>query len=65
MCIRDSESLMSAVSAVLENYYVLEFDQDNSIDQVVWIEREKMRTLSRAYGEVRVHEIALANGAKR
>ena len=29
-----NESLLSAVSAVLENYYVLEFDQDNSIDQV-------------------------------
>jgi hypothetical protein len=45
------ESLMSAVSAVLENYYVLEFDQDNITDQVVWVEREKMQTLSRAYGE--------------
>ena len=59
------ESLLSAVSAVLENYYVLEFDQDNSIDQVVWVERDKMQNLSRAYGEVRVHELALENGAKR
>ena len=59
------ESLLSAVSAVLENYYVLEFDQDNSIDQVVWVEREKMQNLSRAYGEVRVHELALETGAKR
>jgi hypothetical protein len=59
------ESLMSAVRDVLENYYVIEFDQDTINEHVVWIEREKMRTLSLAYGEVRVHEIALANGAKR
>ena len=59
------ESLMSAVSAVLENYYVLEFDRNNITENVVWVEREKMQTLSQAYGELRVHEIALANGAKR
>jgi hypothetical protein len=59
------ESLMTAVSAVLENYYVLEFDRNNITENVVWVEREKMQTLSQAYGELRVHEIALANGAKR
>jgi hypothetical protein len=58
-------SLMSAVRDVLENYYVLEFDQNNATENVVWVDREKMQTLSRSYGEVRVHEIALANGAKR
>ncbi len=56
---------MAAVSAVLENYYVLEFDRNNITENVVWVEREKMQTLSQAYGELRVHEIALANGAKR
>jgi hypothetical protein len=59
------ESLMSAVRDVLENYYVLEFDKNNCVDQVVWVDREKMKTLSQSYGEVRVQEIALANGAKR
>lgn len=59
------ESLMSAVRDVLENYYVLEFDQDTINEHVVWVEREKMKTLSQSYGEVRVQEIALANGAKR
>lgn len=59
------ESLMSAVRDVLENYYVLEFDQNNATDAVVWVEREKMRALHLAHGELRVQEIALANGAKR
>lgn len=59
------ESLMSAVRDVLENYYVLEFDKNNCVDQVVWVDREKMKTLSQSYGEVRVQEIALANGVKR
>lgn len=59
------ESLMTAVSAVLENYYVLEFDRNNITENVVWVEREKMQTLSQAYGELRVCELALANGAKR
>lgn len=59
------ESLMSAVNAVLENYYVLEFDRNNITENVVWVEREKMQTLSQAYGELRVCELALANGAKR
>ena len=56
---------MTAVSAVLENYYVLEFDRNNITENVVWVEREKMQTLSQAYGELRVCELALANGAKR
>lgn len=59
------ESLMTAVRDVLENYYVLEFDQNNKTESVVWVEREKMQALHRAHGELRVQEIALVNGAKR
>ena len=59
------ESLMTAVRDVLENYYVLQYDQELSDDAVVWVEREKMQMLSQAYGELRVCELALANGAKR
>ena len=43
------ESLMTAVRDVLENYYVLEFDQNNKTESVVWVEREKMQALHRAY----------------